>query len=68
MPLDTVLSFNDTIKMYRTITGACAAGIKQFVDHNSDKKKDEYTIKEIIELTKGQYGNDDLVNFFREEK
>ena len=62
--IDTVLSKNDCIKMYRSITGACSSGVKYFVD-NLESVKDEYSIKELIELTKGKYNNDRLVSFFK---
>ncbi len=63
MSLDSVLSFEDAIKMYRVITGACEAGTKYFVSNLPEVKK-EYSIREIIELTKGQYGNETLREFF----
>ncbi|MBU1067718.1 hypothetical protein KKE60_08005 [Patescibacteria group bacterium] len=67
MTLETTLSFADAVKMYRTITGACEFGVRHFVDENNVDKKDR-TIKEIIETTKGQYGNDKLAEFFKEAK
>jgi len=63
MNLDTVLSKEDCIKMYITITGACSGGTKYFVDNQKEVKK-EYKISEIIELTKGQFGNEKLNEFF----
>lgn len=62
--LNTILTFEEAIKMYRVITGACESGTRYFVEQNQDKKRDKYSIKEIIELTKGQYGNDKLIEFF----
>ena len=63
MTLDTVLSRAEAIKMYRVITGACQAGTKAFVS-GLEKVKRKYSIAEIIELTKGQYGNEILFEFF----
>ena len=64
---DSVLSFEEAIKCYRTITGACEAGTKYFVESCLDKK-DSYTIKEISELTKGRYGNEMFMDFFHFNK
>ena len=52
----------DLIKAYRSITGACAIGTKDFCE--SQELKEKYTIKEIFELTKGKYGNDQFVGFW----
>lgn len=43
--------------MYRVITGSCESGTRYFVEQNKDKIKESYTIREVIELTKGQYNN-----------
>lgn len=62
--LENVLSKEEAIKMYRVITGACEAGTRHFIE-NLTTVKDEYSVNEIIELTKGQYGNEQLVEFFK---
>ncbi|MBQ2703158.1 MAG: hypothetical protein IJF63_04785, partial [Alistipes sp.] len=59
----TEVSFEEAIEAYRVITGACAAGTKGFVS-SLPQLKDRYTIAEVIELTKGQYGHDEFVKFF----
>ena len=61
--LDTVVTFEDAVKMYRVITGACEAGTRNFVQGLSKKKK-KYTVSEIIKETQGQYGNDTFKEFF----
>lgn len=61
--LDTIVSQEEAIKMYRTITGACEFGTKKFC--SNIKLKKEYSIKEIIDITKGQYGNETFKNFFK---
>lgn len=61
--LNTVLPYEDCITMYRTITGACEFGVRSFVE-SQPKVKNHYTIKEIVELTEGQYGHQKLVQFF----
>ena len=65
LSLDSELSFEDAIMCYRVITGACSLGTKDFIEHRlGENKKDKYTIKEIIELTEGEYGNTTFKNFF----
>ena len=62
--LDTVISFEDAIKMYRVITGACEAGTRNFIENTLKVKKKKYTVSECIELTEGQYGSDKFKEFF----
>ncbi len=65
--LDTTITHAEAIEAYRTITGACAFGTRHFCETIlGDKKKEKYTIAEVIELTKGQYGADSFESFFRE--
>ena len=61
--LDTKVTHEEAIKMYRVITGACEAGTRHFVENVLAKKKEKYTVKEIIKLTEGQYGNETLKEF-----
>ena len=63
LKLDSVLNFKDAVECYRVITGACSFGTKDFVKTNNIEEKD-YSIKEIIELTEGYYGNEIFKNFF----
>ena len=60
---DTFVSFEEAIKMYRAITGACEAGTRHFVKSLNEVKK-EYSIAEIIEITQGNYGAEEFKNFF----
>ena len=46
------------VGIYRAVTGACAAGIKMFVEQTGKSLDDEYTAKQIAALVKGQYGSD----------
>ena len=64
--LDTIVSKEEAIKMYRAITGACEAGTRYFVE-NLPKVKKKYSVAEIIELTNGQYNSDVFRNFFEKE-
>ena len=62
---DTIVSHAEAIEAYRVITGACALGTRHFCESVlGDGKKDKYTIAEVIELTKGQYGAETFQNFF----
>ena len=63
---DSVVSLEDGRTMYRVITGACAAGTKQFVD-GMGEIKDRYTIGEIIEMTQNAYGGEIFRKFFEED-
>lgn len=63
LTLDSVLTKADAIQCYRVITGACAAGTRGFCK-TLGKMKSKYSIREIIELTAGQYGHDAFANFF----
>ena len=63
MNKDTILSKKDCIEMYRVITGACEYGVRSFVE-GLKEVKDEYNVKEVVELTRGQFGNNKLVEMF----
>ena len=65
LTLDSELSFEEAIECYRVITGACSFGTKDFVENYLSEKKDKYTIREMIELTKGRYGNEIFKEFFK---
>mgnify|MGYP000995521796 CR=1 FL=1 len=68
LTLDSELSFEDAIVCYRVITGACSFGTKNFIENRLGKnKKEVYTIKEIIKLTNGEYGNKTFKDFFCKE-
>ena len=61
--LETVVTFEEAIKMYRVVTGACEAGTRNFIEHLNKKKK-KYTVAEIIKETAEQYGNETFKEFF----
>ena len=63
LTLDDSLSFDEAYTCYRNITGACRFGTDQFVQ-SLPEIKESYTIREIIELTKGQYGHQAFARFF----
>lgn len=61
---ESILTYEKAIECYRVITGACAFGSKDFVMNRLTIKNKEYTIGEIITLTKGEWGNSTFANFF----
>ena len=61
---DSVVKYEDAVIMYRVITGACQQGTQSFID-SLQEIKPEYTIREIIELTKGRYGSGVFADFFK---
>ncbi len=63
LTLDSVLPFEQAIQAYRVITGACSAGTRGFVERLT-AVKEQYSISEICELTKGQFGGSDFAQFF----
>ncbi len=63
LTLDTVLTAPEMVTMYRVITGACRQGTQIFVD-SIKNLKETYTIREAIELTRGQYNWQAFAEFF----
>lgn len=46
------------VSIYRALTGACAAGVKNFVERTGKSLDEEYTAIEISKLVKGEFGGD----------
>lgn len=67
LTVDSVVSKDDAITMYRVITGACKAGTEQFIG-NLPEVKPEYKIAEIIDMTRNAYGGEKFRNFFERNK
>jgi hypothetical protein len=61
--METGLSFQQCVKLYRVVTGACALGVRQFVESRGIEHRD-YTLAEVIAKTDGQYGSQNLKQFF----
>ena len=61
--LDDSFTEEELKTMYRVITGACKAGTESFVNSLKDLK-DKYTVREVIEMTDGQYGTKQFRAFF----
>lgn len=66
LTLDSEVTKDEAITMYRVITGACRAGTEQFLS-TIKEFKDKYTVKELIEITRGQYGAATFSSFFERE-
>ncbi len=64
LSLDTVLTLDEAKTMYRVITGACRAGTEGFAASLGDQLKDHYTIREMIEVTRGQYNAERFAAFW----
>jgi hypothetical protein len=59
--LDRKVSLEDAIAAYRTVTGACELGTKEFVE--SIQLPEKLTPRVILELTQGRYGHDQFKCF-----
>ena len=57
------MTFDETVAMYRTITGACAEGCKMFVRNKGLSTRKKYSINDIAKLTNGAYGSDVFSRF-----
>jgi hypothetical protein len=57
------IDVEECIIMYRCITGACGMGVDEFLENIKLKKA--YSVTEMIELTKDQYGGEQFANFFK---
>ena len=63
LDMDKSYSVDELKTMYRIITGACRAGTEAFVNSIKDLKE-SYTIREAIQITKGQYNSSAFERFF----
>lgn len=66
LALDTVVTLDEAKTMYRVITGACRAGTEAFAQSLGETLKERYTVREMIEVTKGQYNAEKFAEFFEE--
>ena len=64
LTLESKLTFADAVELYRSITGACTFGTREFVKSHNISKRKKYTVAKIIELTNGQYNSQKLAEFF----
>ncbi len=65
LSLDTEMTVEEIVTMYRIITGACRQGSEHFVN-SLGELKEKYTICEAIQITKGQYNSNAFAEFFGE--
>ena len=65
LSLDTEVTVAEAVTMYRVITGACRQGSETFVN-SLGELKEKYTIREAIQITKGQYNAAKFAEFFGE--
>jgi len=63
LTLKSTLKFDEAVKCYRVITGACQFGVKEFLSRKNIERK-KMSIAKIIELTNGEYGSQSFSNFF----
>ena len=65
LTLDSELTFEECIECYRVITGACAAGTRNYVENRLPKPhKEKYTVREFYHLADGEYNSEKLKKFF----
>ena len=65
LTLDSELPYDEAVVCYRVITGACRAGTQGYIEHRlPNPRKEKYTIREMIELTKNEYGGKEFREFF----
>jgi hypothetical protein len=60
-PLPEKATGKEWIGIYRAVTGACASGVKMFVDEMGKSLDDEYAAKQIAEMVKGRFGHDKFI-------
>ena len=60
--LEKVVSKRDAIRAYRAITGACEGGVRAWMEQG--ERPETISVKDLIELTRGAYGNDVFKKFF----
>jgi hypothetical protein len=53
---ESVLKMSEAVTAYRVVTGACGFGVKDYIKNRLPKEKEEFSMAEVIELTKDEYG------------
>ena len=56
------------VGIYRAVTGACGAGVRNFVEQTGKNLDDVYTAEQIAELASGQFGAEKFAEKVRELK
>lgn len=62
LTLESSLSLQDSVHVYRYITGACAHGIEKFVEAKLTDR--DYTVAELLKITSGQKGHRHFKAYF----
>ena len=65
--MDTVVSVEEAKTMYRILTGSCKAGTENFVN-GLRSVKEQYTVREIIDITEGAYRSEVFKSFFQKKE
>ncbi|NDV77867.1 hypothetical protein D0T57_02635 [Dysgonomonas sp. 511] len=65
LTLDSEVTFEEAVEMYRVITGACSFGTREFVQNRLEERKEKYTISEILKITASEYGGSTFASFFK---
>ena len=60
-------TFAEAVECYRSITGACAEGTRNFVKQKLIEVPESLTIAEIKKITVGEYGHESFIQFFTKE-
>ena len=55
------------VGIYRAVTGACSAGVRNFVESNSIDLNAEFTAKQIAKLVQGSFGAEAFVKKMEEK-
>ena len=66
LSLSSKISKEEAIVCYRIITGACRAGVQNFIDSNNLNNVKTISIEEIINMTNSSFGGEKFKNFFHE--
>jgi hypothetical protein len=53
---ESILKMSEAVIAYRVITGACGFGVKDYIKNRLPKEKKEFSMAEVVELTKNEYG------------
>jgi hypothetical protein len=65
--LETKVTLADAVQAYRAITGACEQGVRLFIEKRGGVAK-SLAVREIVEMTRGEYGAEVFRKFFDGEK
>lgn len=64
LPLDTEMTVDAAKAMYRVITGICRKWAEVIFEGLGDAREGRCSIREVLELTKGQVGSESFEEFF----